>query len=152
MFPSLYRQPAATTTPAALGRDLDHLFNEWLSRLGAGEPTTGDGTATYPVDIREDDGRVLVDAELPGFDKDEVDVNLEQGILNITAEHKEEKQRQKEKGQPYLNERRYRRVERSFTLPAAVDESNVEAKLDNGVLHLELQKTEKPGARKIEVK
>jgi HSP20 family protein len=109
------------------------------------EETTG----SYPVDIHEEDGKLVVDAELPGFTRDDVQVNLEGDTLTITAERKTS---EREHGTEHLHERRYTRVQRSFTLPAPVDESKVTAKLQDGVLHLELEETEQAKPRRIEVK
>ena len=103
---------------------------------------------SYPVDIHEDDDHLYVDAELPGFKKNEIEVTLENGILGIAAERKVDET----KDTKHLTERRYTRVSRRFTLPNMVDENHVQAKLDNGVLHLTLNKREEVKPRKIEVK
>lgn len=105
-------------------------------------------TAAYPVDVREEDGNLIVDAEVPGFTKDEIDVSVDNGMLRIVAE----RQPEEHKGSKHRTERRYTRVERSFTLPAEVDESKVQAKLDKGVLHLEMPEMEERRAKRIEVK
>ena len=128
------------------GDELERLFNRWWGGDGGNLPAA---TAAYPVDIREDDSHVYVEAELPGFRKEEVDVRLEGGMLTIVAEHGEQP---KEKGERHLSERTSSRVERSFTLPTQVDENNVDAKLEDGVLHLTLNKSEQVKPRKIEVK
>ena len=126
-------------------RLFDRLAREWpLGPAGDGGETTG----AYPVDIREEDGKYVVDAEVPGFKPEEVDVSLDNDVLTITAERKPEEV----KGTRYLTDRRYTRVERSFTLPARVDESKVQASLDKGVLHLEFPKTEESKPRRIPVK
>ena len=142
--------------PAALGRivtfprDIDELFENMMEAWrGSGSP--GDETAAYPCDIREEDGQICVDAELPGFAKDEVKVTLDKGVLSIAAEHKEEQQK-KDNGRNYLQERRYRRIQRAFSLPAPVNESSVQANLKDGVLHLTLQKSEESKAHQISVK
>lgn len=105
-------------------------------------------TAEYPMDVREEDGKILVDAEMPGFNKDEIDVSLDNGVLSISAERREEPT----KGTSHLRERRYARVQRSVALPADVDEDKIEARLDNGVLHLEMPETSEQQGRKITVK
>ncbi|MFW6038908.1 MAG: Hsp20/alpha crystallin family protein [bacterium] len=104
--------------------------------------------ATYPVDIREDDKHIYVEAELPGFNKDEIEVTLEQGVLSIRAQRKTEEK----KGEQHLVERRFQRVARSFTLPGSVDENQVQAELRDGVLTLTLAKNEAAQPRRIEVK
>ncbi len=105
-------------------------------------------TGAYPVDIREDDDHVYVDAEMPGFTKDQISVTLENGILQLAGQRKAETA----KGQQHLTERRFLRVARAFTMPTPVDENRCEAKLQDGVLHLTFAKREEVKPRKIEVK
>src|SRR5690606_7809254 len=96
----------------------------------------------------EEDDHITVEAELPGFKRDEISVTMEQGVLTIDAERKVEEK----KGHPQLNERRWTRVTRSFRLGQAVDEGKVDAKLEDGVLTLTLPKREEVKPRRIEVK
>lgn len=137
-----------TRTPAwdpfeSIHRDFDRMLGRYFSN--GDEPTP---TAAYPVDIHEDDNHLYVEAELPGFNREDVNVTLENGMLTITAERQEEKR----EGETHLNERRFRRVHRSFTLPNTVDEGNVDATLSDGVLKLTLNKKEEVKPRRIEVK
>lgn len=104
-------------------------------------------TAAYPVDIYEDAEGLTVEAELPGFTKDQINVTLEKGVLSISAERKSEEVQ----GEKHLTERCYRRVARSFKLPVTVDESKVDAQLVDGVLTLKLAKPEEVKPRKITV-
>ena len=125
-------------------------FNRMLTRfLGDGGTETTALTGYYPVDIREDGDHFYIEAELPGFTKDQVNITLENGVLSIVAERRQEEQ---QKGETHLNERRFTRVARSFTLPNAVNESNVEASLQDGVLRIQLNKREEVKPRKIAVK
>ena len=109
---------------------------------------TGDLTAQYPVDIHEDDNALTVEAELPGFAKDEVDVNIDQGVLTI---HAERKPADRAEGSMHVHERKYLRVARKFTLPTSVDPTNVDAKLADGVLTLKISKRDEVKPRKIVV-
>ncbi len=131
-------------------RDMVDMF-ENMMETWRGNGSSGEETAAYPCDIREEDGHICVDAELPGFTKEEVKVTLDKGILNITAEHSESQQK-KDNGKNYLQERRYQRIQRAFTLPAPVNESKVQANLKDGVLHLTLEKSEESKAHQIDVK
>src|SRR5690349_5404230 len=134
----------------AVQRDFDSMLNRWLG----GREMTGQqhGFAPYGVDVREDSDHIYVDAELPGFSKDDVDITLENSTLTIAAERKTEQNNQnKQSGEYLLNERRYTRFLRSFTLPPTVNESSVKANLDNGVLHITLDKREETKPRKIKV-
>ena len=114
----------------------------------------GDGgqrLAPYAVDVREDADHFYVEAELPGFSKEDVDITLENQMLTIAAERKSEKEEKSKKGELLLHERRYNRFLRSFTLPPTVDEQTVNAKLDNGILTITLNKREETKPRKIQV-
>lgn len=120
-----------------------------LQSWWGGEEANGEGVlGAYPVDIREDAEHLYVEAEMPGFKRDEVQVTLENGVLTIQGQRKVEETQ----GDSHLRERRFTRVARSFTLPNTVDESKVDAKLENGVLQLTLSKREEVKPRKIEVK
>jgi HSP20 family protein len=121
-------------------------FENWMGNWW--DQGTRDLVGAYPVDIHEDENFIYVDAEMPGFTRDQIEVTLEKGVLTIQAERKTEEK----KGEPHIQERRFTKVARSFTLPNTVDENKVEAKVTDGVLHLKLSKREEVKPRKIEVK
>ena len=131
---------------------LDREFNRMLSRFwGSAEvPAT---LAQYAVDVHEDADHFYVEAELPGYTKDDVDITLEDGVLSIRAARKEEKREGDTKGgrQPLHIERRWSRFERSFTLPTAVNENSVRATLEGGLLAITLDKREEVKPRKIQI-
>lgn len=126
-------------------RDFDHLMDR-LFNGGAQNDVYG----AYAVDVREDQDHIYVDAELPGFTKEDVDITLENSTLTISAEHKSE-QKQEKPGNYLLNERRYARFLRSFTLPPTVDDQSVQANLADGILHITIAKREETKPRKIKV-
>ena len=136
-------------------REFDHLLRNVYGGGGGRAATGGDGgtgLAPYGVDVREDADHIYVEAELPGFKKDDVDITLENQTLTIAAERKEETQGDgAKKGEHLLHERRYTRFLRSFTLPPTVDEQSVNAKLNDGVLTITLNKREETKPRKISV-
>ena len=144
MLPTNLRRTGRGDSPFdAIQDQFNRALSQWWGD-GGGQTTTG----IYPVDIREDADHIYVEAELPGFKKDEVDVTLENGRLHIVAERRPDVSR---KGETHLSERRFTRVARSFTLPNTVDEGHVDAKLDGGVLSLTLHKREEVKPRKIQV-
>ena len=136
-------------------------------------------SARYGVDIREDRDHIYVEADLPGFRKEDVDLSIESGTLTILAERTEESTapsatassttdksagkpgeqqasgqaaaQQQQRSEFLLRERRIQRFIRSFTLPSNVDEQNVQAKLDNGVLTITLNKREDAKPKHIAV-
>jgi HSP20 family protein len=127
-------------------------FDSMLNRFFGGRETNGGAAylAPYAVDVREDGDHIYVEAELPGFKKEEVDITLENQTLTISAE-RQETDGQEKKGDHLLRERRYTRFLRSFTLPPTVDEQSVNAKLNDGVLTITLNKREETKPRKISV-
>ena len=136
-----------------IGREFDGVLNRFFS---GGDATNGGSRANwmapYGVDIREDQDHLYVEADLPGFKKDEVDITLENQTLTIAAERRSEtKQGDGKKGELLLHERRYSRFLRSFTLPPTVDEQSVNAKLNDGVLTITLNKREETKPRRIQV-
>ncbi|MGH7164839.1 MAG: Hsp20/alpha crystallin family protein [Nitrospiraceae bacterium] len=102
------------------------------------------------VDISETERAYVIKAELPDVKKDDVKVTLQEGVLTIRGERKQEKE---EQGLKYHRvERSYGRFARSFTLPDYVDDTKVKAEFKDGVLSLHLPKSEKTQPKAIEVK
>jgi HSP20 family protein len=132
-----------------ISREFDGVLNRFFTDGGTGG-NRSNWMAPYGVDIREDQDHLYVEADLPGFKKDEVDITLENQTLTISAEHRPEAMEEK-KGDWLLNERRYARFLRSFTLPPTVDDQKVDAKLSDGVLRITLNKREETKPRKIQV-
>ncbi|HZZ44147.1 MAG TPA: Hsp20/alpha crystallin family protein [Tepidisphaeraceae bacterium] len=110
-------------------------------------------SAPYGVDARENGEQLIVEAELPGFKKDEVDITLENQVLTIRAQKKvvPPVAGQPSGGAYLLRERRYSRVQRSFNLPDTIDDQSVNAKLEDGVLTITLNKRPETKPRKIQV-
>ena len=141
MLPSLWKKEAF---PFLGWRgNLDKLFEDFFEeRLPA--PIWGNGKGLMPaLDVRETDEALIVEAELPGLKPDEFEVKVEEGVLAITAERKQEKD---EKTRNYHRiERHYGRMERQLALPANVEAEKVEAAYKDGVLTVTLPK--KAGAK-----
>jgi HSP20 family protein len=104
------------------------------------------------ADVTESDKEMMITLELPGIDKNQVDLEVDDGRLVITGK-KETKLDKKEEG-VVRRERFFGTFRREFAVPGSVDPANVRAKFDNGVLEVTLPKTkpvEKPG-RHIEIR
>lgn len=96
------------------------------------------------VNIKESSGEYKIEAELPGFQKSDIKVNIENDILSIEAERKQEKDEEKAKDNTEYHtvERSYGNFLRQFTLPDAIAKDNVNAEYKNGILNLTLPKKE----------
>ncbi|MDY6774231.1 MAG: Hsp20/alpha crystallin family protein [Candidatus Nanohaloarchaea archaeon] len=107
------------------------------------------GTAVMPVDIQETDGGVTVTADLPGVDRDRIQVEASRDSVEIRAEHEEELE--EEQKNFYRKERSSRKFQRTVSLPATVDPGSAEAEYENGVLTVKLEKSEKSRKKQVEV-
>jgi HSP20 family protein len=105
---------------------------------------------TLPVDISERDNALIVKASLPGVKKDDIDIQVNQGVLSITARRQDEKEDSNERF--YRRERRYGSVSRRIALPGVVQDSDVEAELKDGVLTLTLPVPEQRRPKRIEIR
>lgn len=102
------------------------------------------------VDISETEDEYLIKAELPEIKKEDVKVTLDEGVLTIQGERKQDKE---EKGKKYHRvERSYGRFVRRFALPDYVDDGKTTAEFSDGVLSLHLPKAAKAKPKAIEVK
>ena len=89
------------------------------------------------TDIKEKDGLYLMTMDLPGFDKDNIKIELKDGYLTVTAEQNEEKEEnEEEKGGYIVRERNYGSCSRSFYVGDHVTENDVKAAYKDGALHL----------------
>ena len=127
-------------------RMLEEFFNLSPARRDAQE---GQGWAPR-VDIREEKDRYVADFELPGIEKNEVQVTMESHVLTVTGERKREEPREDDK--VYRCERFYGKFARSLRLPDDVDAEKIEAGFKNGVLRIAVPKKEEAKARAIEIK
>jgi HSP20 family protein len=120
--------------------EIERMFDRMSTRL---EPfDEGDFQGSVAVDLEETDGAYTVTADLPGFDRDDIDVELAGDRLTLSATHTEEKSEEgdEDEGRYLRRERREQSVSRSVRLPDPVDEDAAEADYSNGVLTVTLPK------------
>ncbi len=100
-------------------------------------------------DIYEKDNKYFIEMEVPGFNKEDIDISLKEGYLTVKAEKKMSNE-EKDENKKYLRkERNYIKTERSFNL-GNIDEENIDASFENGVLKIEIPKVEE-NKRTIEI-
>jgi HSP20 family protein len=123
----------ALGVPAARDRDEELSLGSWIP----------------PVDIVEEKDRILLTAELPGFQPKEVEVQMEGGVLTVKGERKREEEKE---GRNYHRvERSYGQFLRSFTLPNNVNRDAIKASFADGLLTIELPKREEARPRQIQI-
>ena len=103
------------------------------------------------TDISEKDDRYELKAELPGFSKDQIDISYENGMLIISAENNQVNEEKDDEGKVIQKERSYSNVKRMYSLNN-IDEDNIEAKFEDGILSVYLPKIEKNQRKVIDIK
>lgn len=107
------------------------------------------GTWAPPVDIAEDKDKIVLTAELPGFKEDQIDIQMEGGVLTLRGERRFEDEKE---GRNYHRvERAYGQFVRSFTLPSNVDRDGIKANFSEGLLEIELPKREEAKPKQIRI-
>jgi HSP20 family protein len=137
-----------------LHREMNRLFDDILrgGPVSAGGQSGGQsGVLLAPhMDVSETDNEVRIQAELPGVSESDVEVSLNEDVLTIRAEKKQE--RKEEREGVYLNERAFGTFQRSLRLPFHVQPDQVQARFQNGVLSVILPKTQpQEQSRRIQV-
>ncbi len=120
---------------------IDRLFDQAYVMPG--------GNRMPNIDVMENDDNVIVKAELPGFNPDNVDVRVEGNMLSLRGEYNHENEKQE--GEYHLHERRQSSFARTIPLPTNVDANKANAEFDNGVLTLTLPKQEEAKPRRISI-
>ncbi len=133
----------------------ENLFDDFISPrwerdfFGKNSVLNGYDKNIMKTDIKEKDNCYEIDIDLPGFQKDEISANLENGYLVINAVKNEKKEEKNESGVYIRRERYTGQCSRSFYVGEAVEQQEIKAKFDNGILRLTVPKKEE---KKVEQK
>jgi HSP20 family protein len=131
----------------AMSRQFDDASRVWEAEGPLGRWASG--AESMAIDLVDRDGEFVVTVDLPGFERDDVDIRVTDHTLRIEAEHEAVRD---EEGERFIrHERRHESTDRSVRLPGEVDKQGVAARMRNGVLTITLPKTEVEEARKIEI-
>ena len=138
-------------------REMENMLERYTQATGRGIDTNDIGADlgfakwAPTVDIEESDDSYLIRADVPGVDKKDIDVRLDNGVLSITGEKKVEKETGKGSKQ-HRTERYCGSFSRRFTLPTTIKSDKVDASYKNGVLSLKIPKAEEAKPKAIEIK
>lgn len=136
------RRTEGTSTPARFSDWIDDFFDEALN-LTSGRFTPG-------MNVYETEDTFELTMELPGMKKENIDISIENNMLNISGERKATRE---EDGRTYHRvESRFGTFSRNLPLPYNVDDEEIEASYDNGVLTVNIPKTEQSTGKQIDVK
>lgn len=143
-----FRDGGALTRPDfglfGLHREIDRLFSEFAQGVGPSAKIIPN------IDISETDKAIEISAEMPGLERKDVDISIDDDTLTIRGEKKIEENRKDKNVQ--LSERSYGVFLRVLQLPPGIDPSSVQATMSNGVLKIAISKPAKSEPKKIEVK
>ena len=136
-----------TTEVRSLQREIDRMFDSLIPR---GNGDAEQAVWSPRVDLAETDQAYLIELDVPGMKRDDLEVNYQDGSLTVSGERK---QQEKEENSSLVRvERRFGRFYRSFDLPQSVDASKIEAKYEAGVLSIEVPKAEESKPRSVQIK
>lgn len=123
-------------------------FDRMFERFARDWPVAADGNGwRWGVDVKDEDDKVIVNAEAPGFEPADFDVSVSDTTLTIRASKKVEKKSKEGKVEEYRGQECYE----CMTLPAGIDKQKVDAKYHNGILTITMAKTPESKAKKIPV-
>ncbi|MQC18906.1 MAG: Hsp20/alpha crystallin family protein [Chloroflexi bacterium] len=131
-------------------RVFDRVFDDPFFRSAGFGSIAEEGSLA--LDLYEKDGALKVEASLPGYKKEDVDVQVHDGILSIKAQRSSESEEGEKGSKFYRRERSWGSVSRRVALPGIVKDAPVEAELKNGVLTLSIPLPEKAQPKQIEIK
>jgi HSP20 family protein len=134
---------------SSIQEKMNQLFEDTFARSRGRDEGLGTGMWTPAVDIYETSDAVVVKAEVPGLAKDQVGIEVRDGLLTLKGERKVEKDVKEENY--HRLERAYGTFQRTFSLPATVEQEKISATLKNGVLELTLPKREQAKKKQITV-
>ena len=136
----------------SLRERMNRLFEQTLDRSRGEREGMVAGTWAPAVDIYETPDSIVLQAELPGLSKDDIDIQVRDNVLTLKGERRSEKE--VKEGNYLRVERAYGGFQRAFTLPAAVQADKIRAVFKDGVLDVSIPKAEeaKPKQIKIDVK
>lgn len=132
----------------SLQEEVNRLFSTNLTR-GFGEEGIGRGAWNPSVDIYENKDQIVLEAELPGMNRDDFELTVENNVITLRGERQFEKK--DETDNYHRVERSYGSFTRSFTLPQTVSTEGANAEYRNGVLRVTLPKRQETKARRIEI-
>ncbi len=135
------------TTFTDMQREIDRIFDRFRGDFWNEEESK---SLMPAVDIIEKEDDFCIKVEIPGVDKKDVKITVQDDVLTIKGEKKKEEEK---KGENYYRvERCYGTFQRSFTLPSSVASDKIDASYDNGVLTIMIPKLEEAKPKEIEVK
>ncbi len=145
-FAGLRRRNDVFSELTGIQQEMNRLFDEFFGERRSG---LAEGNWLPAVDVSENETEILVRAELPGMNQDDIELHLQDNVLTLKGEKKQETK--EEKKNYHRTECSYGSFTRSFTLPATVAQDQIKATFKDGVLEVSLPKAEEAKTKKIAI-
>jgi HSP20 family protein len=146
---TLVRRSSPLGELVSLRQAMDRLFEDSFVRPRSWTFGGGFDGYSFPVDVTNGSDAITVEASLPGFKPEDVDITVENGVLSISAETQSE--RQEGEGETLVQEIRRGRVSRTIALPTGIEPDKATASFEHGVLRLQIPKAEAVKPRQIRI-
>ncbi|XVN42466.1 MAG: Hsp20/alpha crystallin family protein [Candidatus Rickettsia vulgarisii] len=133
---------------------LDNIFNDFIKESSFfpsyASPHSDNNYLLPKIDMSEDNNKYHIDVELPGIQHKDISLKIDNNVLTIEGITQDSLEK-KDKNY-YLQERSYGSFRRSIRLPSNIDDNSVDARFENGILHIVLEKKEHSKVKHIEIK
>lgn len=133
---------------SSLREEIDRLFDAPLAELTRASQQFSSGWMPA-IDLHEDKDNLYIKAELPGMQKDDINISIHEGMLTLSGERKEDSKH--ETSEVHRRERFLGRFQRTLTLPTAVNADKVKAAYKDGILLVVLPKAEEAKPKQIQI-
>ena len=133
----------------SLRNRMNHIFDELFYPVNRDQAELSMGRWNPVVDVYDNDDSVVIKAELPGIEKEDIEIDVKDRVLTLKGERSSENEVKDDNY--YRRERCFGKFERSFTLPADVDPDKIKADYKDGVLKIDIPKPEEKKPRQITI-
>lgn len=145
-FGSIRRRSDIFSELTRMQEEMNRFFDDFFGEQRRG---LAEGAWLPAVDVSETSDQFVVRAELPGMSQDDIDINVQENVLTLKGEKKQEQKEEKENF--HRLERMYGSFSRSFTLPSGVKPEDIQATFKDGVLEVTMPKSEEAKPKKIAI-
>ena len=128
---------------------MNHIFDDFFYPTNRDEVESSMGRWNPVVDVYDNDDSIVIKAELPGIDKEGIEIDVKDRVLTLKGERSSESEVKDDNY--YRRERSFGKFERAFTLPADVDPDKIKADYTDGVLKIDIPKPEEKKPRQITI-
>lgn len=128
---------------------INHMFDDVFYPINRDEVELSMGSWNPVVDVYDNDDSIVIKAELPGIDKEGIEIDVKDRVLTLKGERSSESEVKDDNY--YRRERSFGKFERAFNLPADVDPDKIKADYKDGVLKIDIPKPEEKKPRQITI-